>query len=413
MKSFVILLVLFVCLSINETNAQVVEWVQKEDKGGTGIESASSFAIGNRGYIVGGFYGGRKKDFWEWDQSTNIWTQLTDFTGDARNTAVGFELNQKGYFGLGTVSSGVFLDDIWEWNPLNGIWTKKGFEQSIGKRTYSVSFVIDDEVFIGLGHIGSEIVKDFWKWNPSTNVWTKLPDFPGGARSRATAFAIGDNAYVGLGYYNNVVFSDFWKWDNILEEWSQMPNFEGGARDRATSFSIKGYGFVGLGHNGNNYKNDFWSFDPTIESWNKIDDLPADARSNASFFVINDKAYVGMGVTDGNITLTDLWELNVLSGSVNLESENRIEHDFKIYPNPIKEGVFYFDLGNGLNYESYVVKIADLTGKVIYTNEFIHFNTMKVYFDTDIPGIYIVQLLGKNEYQDIVNIGYTKIIKSQ
>ena len=46
-------------------------------------------------------------DFWEYDPSTNTWTQKADFGGTARNWAVGFSIGNKGYIGTGYDLSGV------------------------------------------------------------------------------------------------------------------------------------------------------------------------------------------------------------------------------------------------------------------------------------------------------------------
>ncbi len=67
---------------------------------------AVGFSIGTKGYIgIGGKSGFNSdpyyKDFWEWDQATNIWTQKADFPGNARVAAVGFSIGNKGYIGTG------------------------------------------------------------------------------------------------------------------------------------------------------------------------------------------------------------------------------------------------------------------------------------------------------------------------
>ena len=42
------------------------------------------------------------KDFWEWDQATDVWTRKADFGGIARRDAVGFSIGNKGYIGTGS-----------------------------------------------------------------------------------------------------------------------------------------------------------------------------------------------------------------------------------------------------------------------------------------------------------------------
>ena len=65
-------------------------WVQMANFGGGKRVYAAGFSIGTIGYIgtgdTSGYLGitGAQKDFWAWDQSTNIWTQKADFWGGER-----------------------------------------------------------------------------------------------------------------------------------------------------------------------------------------------------------------------------------------------------------------------------------------------------------------------------------------
>lgn len=84
-------------------------------------EGAVGFSIGNKGYIgTGGDGINYSKEFWEWDQTTNAWTQKANFEGNAREGALGFSIGNKGYIGIGLGSnSGTLysLNDFWEYNP--------------------------------------------------------------------------------------------------------------------------------------------------------------------------------------------------------------------------------------------------------------------------------------------------------
>ncbi|TAL57846.1 MAG: T9SS type A sorting domain-containing protein [Bacteroidetes bacterium] len=67
--------------------------------------------------------GGNLKDFWEWNQASNTWTQKTNFGGVARHLAVGFSIGNKGYIGTGDSGPGcddankVENSDFWEYTP--------------------------------------------------------------------------------------------------------------------------------------------------------------------------------------------------------------------------------------------------------------------------------------------------------
>ena len=78
-------------------------WIQKVNLPGGVRYSAASFSIGTKGYIGIGYNDGDwpRRDFWEWDQVTNIWTRLADYPGNSTGIAVCFSIGAKGYIGTG------------------------------------------------------------------------------------------------------------------------------------------------------------------------------------------------------------------------------------------------------------------------------------------------------------------------
>ena len=85
-------------------------WIQKANFGGTPRNRAVGFSIATKGYIGTGFDNGSPlpytKDFWEYNPSTDVWTQKTDIPGTERQGAVGFSVGGKGYIGTGGTGNG-------------------------------------------------------------------------------------------------------------------------------------------------------------------------------------------------------------------------------------------------------------------------------------------------------------------
>ena len=78
---------------------------------------AVAFTINNLGYVVTGNDGQSVlSTCWEYDPSTDAWTEKTTFEGTTRDGAVGFSVGAKGYVTTGT-SLGSRFDDIWEFDP--------------------------------------------------------------------------------------------------------------------------------------------------------------------------------------------------------------------------------------------------------------------------------------------------------
>ena len=75
-------------------------WTQKASFPGAARNSAVAFAIDNKGYFGTGYDSDNKfSDFWEYDPVTNNWTQKADFPGSGRYSAVAFGVKGKGYIG--------------------------------------------------------------------------------------------------------------------------------------------------------------------------------------------------------------------------------------------------------------------------------------------------------------------------
>lgn len=80
-------------------------------------ESASTFVINGFGYLVGGTYSTIVNNVWEYDVTTDLWTQKTSFEGTARDAAVGFSVGSLGYIATGRNGSTLRFDDLWALDP--------------------------------------------------------------------------------------------------------------------------------------------------------------------------------------------------------------------------------------------------------------------------------------------------------
>lgn len=78
--------------------------------------NATSFSIGNYGYIVGGYNSGALKTIWEYDPSSDDWEEITNLEGTARRDPVSFSTGSRGFVLLGRTGS-LYLDDNFELFP--------------------------------------------------------------------------------------------------------------------------------------------------------------------------------------------------------------------------------------------------------------------------------------------------------
>jgi N-acetylneuraminic acid mutarotase len=294
-------------------------WKQKANYGAT-VDGAVSFSIGTKAYIVCGGQGCYFTQVWEWEQTTDVWTQKASYPGNNTYKGIGFSIGSKGYYGTGVDGCGSSrFSDFYEFDPVANTWTLKanipsarftseGF--SIGNKGYIVggndvnkvdlndcyeydplantwiaktpypglgreglsAFSIATKGYVGCGFgIAGGIQNDFWEFDPSVNTWTKKASFSGTARKGASSFSIGTKGYIGTGYDGSTYYyNDFWEWDQSTNVWTAIANFTGAARRFAIGCSIGTMGYIGTGYDGTNLHNDFWEFDPSVNGVNEI-----------------------------------------------------------------------------------------------------------------------------------------------
>ena len=200
----------------NQTNNT---WTQKANFGGTPRQEAVGFSIGTKGYIgTGGDKDSLRSDFWEWNQATNTWTQKANFPANARHDAVGFSIGTKGYIGTGEYWNGstyVRTKDFWEWDQTTNVWTQKtNFAGT--QRRMAVGFSIGGKGYISTGlslNISPYYYNDFWEFDPSANSWAKKADIPRSPGYGGVGFSIGSKGYIGTGWTLAAGNSqDFWEY---------------------------------------------------------------------------------------------------------------------------------------------------------------------------------------------------------
>ncbi|MBL0013635.1 MAG: T9SS type A sorting domain-containing protein [Flavobacterium sp.] len=296
MKNFLVVLCM---LSFNATFSQT-DWVQKNDFGGTARWSAISASIGTKGYIgLGQDENGRKNDFWEWDQLTNTWTQKANFPSTGRLGAIGFSIGNKIYVGTGYDGAGGinYKNDFWEWDQSTDTWTQKA-NIPIG-RAEGVGFSIGTKGYMLTGSSNTNIAgsNDLWEWDQATDTWTQKANIPAEGTFLASGFSIGSKGYVLMGV------ASFWEWDQLTDVWTQKASIGASSADRAADFSVNNKGYIGgVGQN----DDEFWEYSPNTDSWKHLENIPSGRRGIPTGFSIGNLAYIGTGFDEP--FKKDFWE---------------------------------------------------------------------------------------------------------
>jgi N-acetylneuraminic acid mutarotase len=313
-------------------------WTKKADFTGLKRERAVAFSIGDFGYLGTGVDTAETvlNDFWKYDPTTDVWSQVADIPGIRRN-AVAFTIGDFGYVGTGidsvtaTAPGSSTLADFWQFDPTVNSWTQKAdYPGNFGNGVYfATGFAIDSKGYICGGKRGpNNYTSELWEYKSSTDTWTLLPNFPGGVRYQLSSFVIDFKAYVGFGTDQDLYRKDLWEFDATTNQWTQKADFPASERASASTFTIGQRGFVTLGANGG-FLDDLWEYNPFTDSWSTKATYGGSPRKNAVAFVVNGKAYVGTGkgYSGKKMSMHEYTPGSVLG-------IGEVEIDLAIYPNP-------------------------------------------------------------------------------
>lgn len=148
---------------------------------------AVAFVIDNKGYVCTGIgsSGTYNSDFSVYDPSTGKWAELRDISdatdedfdddyGDyiKRTDAVSFVMNGKGYVATGGKST--TGGDIWEYDPSTDLWSEKTelIEDGDGgsDRTQAVGLTINNVGYVLIGRNSSYYFEDVWRFEPNSEM---------------------------------------------------------------------------------------------------------------------------------------------------------------------------------------------------------------------------------------------------
>lgn len=290
MRILAILLLSLICTF----QADAQKWFERSDFGAVGRHRATAMTIGNKGYAGIGHTNGTGtnivyKDWWQYDPSSNSWTQKADYPVP-NYAAISFATDTKGYIGGGTMLSSEFYEydpqlNTWvaiancpmnmadqtafainnkgyafegnqcvEYNPANNMWTmKNAMPFSVG--IWSSSFVIGGSAFVKSNN-------ELYEYKASVDSWIARAPFPGVSTAGSSAFALDEKGYVVSGYIGvlSELTKEVWEFNPGNNTWVQLEDFEGSARRFSCGITIQNRGYFGLGTNGINF-NDWWAFD--------------------------------------------------------------------------------------------------------------------------------------------------------
>ena len=149
-------------------------WTLVSGFSGNKRRNAAVFIINDKAYLGTGVNNGvNQEDFWEFDPAKDIWTRKRDIDQDddddysynddyaiTRSNASSFTMN-----GLGYIVGGEGLKTVWEYNPTTDLWEERTAMEGAA-RTDAVGFSINNRGFYMLGRTGTTYFDDAWEFKP-------------------------------------------------------------------------------------------------------------------------------------------------------------------------------------------------------------------------------------------------------
>ena len=188
----------------------------------------------------------------------------------ARSTHIGFTLQDKGYVCGGAKDAATNdYKDLWQYDASSNTWSQKADLPGVGRRELS-AFTIDSFAYVGHGrNVGTgEIFYSFYKYNPNSNSWSSIADCPV-KRYTSTGFSIDSIGYITCGILPGVArYKDLWQYNPRTDQWSQKTSLPSSALNRsyACVVSLNHKAYLMGGYEGQ-HMDDFYEYDPKMNVW--------------------------------------------------------------------------------------------------------------------------------------------------
>lgn len=353
-------------------------WQMKPPMEGEGRHRGLAISIGNKGYVGTGHYNGTGQnvmfdDWWEFDPSTNSWSQKADYPYLCQGS-VGWGTATKGYVGGGSVSGNQYFS----YDPITNAWTAIApCPVATGDKE---SFMVNGKGYVlGTGSL--------YEYDPSTNAWTQKANPPFTPTTWLCAFETATSGFV-----KNLF--NLYEYKPLTNTWITRANFPGIMVSGGTAFQVHNKGYVvggyyaGLG----DVTGEIWEFNPGSNTWTQMADFPGTSRRFLSSFAIGNKGFVAIG-TNG-INFNDLWQFSYDPLSVDELYLN--EKNIKAFPNPV---VNQFTLQIESEFMETVrnaeVKVRSVDGRMV-ASEIIQDASTKILRDEEPTGIYFYSIVKNN-----------------
>jgi N-acetylneuraminic acid mutarotase len=258
-----------------------------------------------------------------YDASTRQWSRNKDVsfmtdtgTLTARYAGVTAEYDGKIYiwggvnYLYGNVTNElVYYDEMWEYNPSTDVWTQKTSGGSDGAYKPCCG-QYNGKIYITGGSQGATKYDETWEYDIINDTWAQKADHP--VAMNSSAGAVYDGVFYTFGGWTNEAKSSCYKYTISTNTWSAIADLPiNYARINATAVSANnGKIYVYGGSDGSDYVNTMLEYNTTNNTWSVVESGATD-RSGAILDYYDGKIYMYGGQDESANRLYDIWEYYV------------------------------------------------------------------------------------------------------
>lgn len=154
----------------NPEQGESGKWSRLNDFPGSGRSGAVLCTNNDHIFCGTGYNTYNLTDWWEYFPVSDSWKQLKFIPDMGRENATALSVNNRFFVATGrnfggSFSGGYFKSDILEYNPTTNFWFKIG-DLPGEARENAISFSIEGKGYIGFGGNDTKVLNDFWSFEP-------------------------------------------------------------------------------------------------------------------------------------------------------------------------------------------------------------------------------------------------------
>lgn len=223
------------------------------------------------------------------------WVTRATWAGAARSGGVSVTVSGVAYFGLGLATGGVYKKDWWLYSSSTDAFTQLT-DFPGNARTLACIFAVGSNIYVGCGKDGAASYKDWYRYDTGGGAWYSMDAIPEVAATYygQACFSVETKGYVVGGFDGSNPMDHVYEYDTETSAWRQLADYGGTPVYYGSGFSLGSLGFVCGGYDGATNIKETWEYNPEAETWTQKGDMP-ETLSYAPVTVIGNRAYYCTG----------------------------------------------------------------------------------------------------------------------